>query len=123
MTGERALDRRANSRIDSAFRHGEVIIPIICVWELGMLQMKGRIRFHEPLEDWVSKSLALPGVHLASLTPDIALLCHRLPGKLHGDPADRLIVATAIALDATLVTRDKGLLAYGARGHVKVLAA
>lgn len=99
------------------------MIPVIAIWELGLLNQKGRIGFREPIEDWVFTSLALPGIRLADLTPEIALLCNRLPGPLHSDPADRIIVATAIERAATLVTRDKALLSYGAEGHVKVLRA
>ena len=73
--------------------------------------------------DWVSAALALPGVRLAPIEPAIAVASTRLPGDLHGDPADRLIVATARHLGAVLVTADKQLLAYGALGHVAVLAA
>ena len=99
------------------------MIPVIAVWELGMLSARGRINFEPSVRDWVFSSLTLPGIRLAQLTPDIALLCNALPGSLHADPADRMIVATAIDLDATLVTRDRALLAYGAEGHVTVLEA
>ncbi len=95
----------------------------MAVWELGLLNAKGRIEFLQPIEDWVRQGLALPGFRLGQVTPEIALLCHNLPGSLHQDPIDRLFVATAIVLPATLVTRDKTLLSYGAQGHVKVLAA
>jgi PIN domain nuclease of toxin-antitoxin system len=71
----------------------------------------------------VAESLALPGLRLAQLTPSIAILCHQLPGSLQADPADRLIIATAMELDATLVTRDAAILAYGDEGHIKVLPA
>ena len=88
-----------------------------------MLSARDRIRFHPSVEAWITTSLALPGLRLGQMTPEVASLSHRLPGTLHADPADRLIVATAIELNATLATRDKALLAYGTEGHAKVLAA
>jgi PIN domain nuclease of toxin-antitoxin system len=68
-------------------------------------------------------ALALPGIHLAPLEPAVAVASTRLPGDLHGDPADRLIVATARQLGATLVTADAAVLAYGRLGQVDVLSA
>ena len=53
----------------------------------------------------------------------IAIASTRLPGDLHGDPADRLIVATARAHGATLMTKDSKLLAYGRAGHTSVMKA
>lgn len=106
-----------------AARNDELIIPVIAVWEVALLNARGRIELSRPVEDWVAEALAAPGYQLALLTSEIALLCHDLPGSLHADPVDRMMVATAIDLAATLVTRDKALLAYGAKGHVEVLRA
>jgi PIN domain nuclease of toxin-antitoxin system len=47
----------------------------------------------------------------------------RLPGDLHGDPADRMLVATARRVGATLVTRDGRILDYADGGHLSVLDA
>jgi PIN domain nuclease of toxin-antitoxin system len=60
----------------------------------------------------VRLAFELPTVRLAPLTPAIAVLSTRLPGALHGDPADRMIAATALAHGARLVTKDKRLAAY-----------
>jgi PIN domain nuclease of toxin-antitoxin system len=55
------------------------------------------------------------------LTPEIALASSRLPQPFHGDPADRIIVATARSLGARVVTRDSKILEYGRKRHVAVL--
>lgn len=60
---------------------------------------------------------------VAPAEPAVAVAGTRLPGELHGDPADRLIVATARHLGAALVAADTALLAYGQLGHVQVLSA
>ena len=60
---------------------------------------------------------------LAALDPAIAVASTRLPGQLHGDPADRLLAATARQLNLALVTADEKLLAYGAQGHLAVISA
>jgi PIN domain nuclease of toxin-antitoxin system len=66
--------------------------------------------------------LRLPGVQAQQLTPDILIESSLLPGQLHGDPADRIIIATARALDLTVVTRDRHILDYADKGHVRALA-
>ena len=67
-------------------------------------------------------AFGLPGLSMMPLTPSICVRSSRLPGDFHGDPADRLIVATARELGAVLLTRDELILQYAALGHLKVLA-
>jgi PIN domain nuclease of toxin-antitoxin system len=47
--------------------------------------------------------------------------CHQLPGRLHDDPIDRILVATARREGLTLITRDRAILDYAAQGHVRAL--
>jgi len=54
-----------------------------------------------------------PGINIAQITPRIAVQSSRIPGTIHGDSADRLLVATARELNAVLVTHDKQLLKFG----------
>lgn len=107
--------------IDQAAASGSLRLSVMSVWEVGMLESKGRIELYAPCEEWVQKALAMPGLSLAPLTPEIAVASTRLPEPFHGDPADRIIVATARALGARLVTRDNKILAYGRKRHVAVL--
>jgi hypothetical protein len=69
------------------------------------------------------QALGKSGVSLAELTPEIAIESVHLPGNLPGDPADRMIVATARILGATLLTKDRRLIEYSQGRHVRVLAA
>ena len=59
---------------------------------------------------------------LQSLTPAILIDSSFLPGDFHNDPADRIIVATARALDFVVVTRDRAILDYAKQGYVRALA-
>ena len=86
-----------------------------------MLAAKGRVQLGLPAAQWVRRALAAPGLVLAEMTPDIAVESSFLPGEFHSDPADRLIVATARAIGAALYTKDRAILAYGRRGHVKAV--
>ena len=107
--------------IEHASSNGNLLLSVISVWEIGMLESKRRIQLHMPCEQWVAEALATPGLVVAPLTPEIALDSTRLPGAFHGDPADRIIVATARRHKARLLTKDRTIRAYARRGHVTVL--
>lgn len=81
------------------------IIADISLWEVAMLVKKGRIALNVELRDWFD--VVMKNVEVIPITPSIAARVADLPEEFHGDPADRLIVATAIERSVTLVTRDK----------------
>jgi PIN domain nuclease of toxin-antitoxin system len=58
----------------------------------------------------------------AALTPEIAIDASYLSGELHGDPGDRLLIATARHLGVPIVTRDRRIIDYAAAGWVRVIA-
>jgi PIN domain nuclease of toxin-antitoxin system len=97
---------------------GNLFLSVMSVWELGMMESKGRVRLHTSCAQWVEEALAMPGLSLAPLTPAIAVESTRLPGSFHGDPADRIIVATARTMHARLLTSDRNIRAYGRLRHV-----
>jgi PIN domain nuclease of toxin-antitoxin system len=107
--------------ISQAAAAGELHLAAISTWEVAMLVAKGRLALTQDVGDWLGQALHHLGMQLQPLSVEIAVASTRLPGELHGDPADRLIAATARVLDATLVTVDEKLLAYAAAGHLKVL--
>lgn len=116
------MDPAARSDIVEAQRDGDVFVSPVSAWELGLLIAKRRLGLGRPVQDWFADLLQLPGLQLAALSPRAAIEASFLPDGLHADPADRLLIATARQLDATLVTRDQAILAYAAAGHVKVRA-
>jgi PIN domain nuclease of toxin-antitoxin system len=120
VNGDAQLSDAARTLIDGA---SAVWVSAITPWEIGMLVAKGRLTLARDVDDWLEQVLALPGLRLAALDPRVAIASTRLPGSLHGDPADRLIAATARHLGAVLVTADDKLLAWGAAGHVAVMRA
>jgi PIN domain nuclease of toxin-antitoxin system len=113
----------ARRAIERAERDGGLRVSAISVWEVAMLQAKGRLQLSLDLAQWVRQALAAPGTRLVGLEPEIAIESTRLPGDLHGDPADRILVATARILGARLLTRDRPILAYAEQGHLSVVDA
>ena len=103
------LTTKARRAIDEAER---VLVSAISVWEVAMLVAKRRIRLDRPVEQWVAIALALPGIQLAPLEPAIAVRSAQLPGEFHADPADRIIVATALENAVLIVTPDDRIRSY-----------
>jgi len=99
-------------KIVAATHGGTLVVSAISVWEIGMLEAKGRIVLGMPCEKWVTTALTLPGLRLVGLEPEIAIA---------SDPADRILAATARARGAVLATADERLVEYGKAGFMRVL--
>jgi PIN domain nuclease of toxin-antitoxin system len=100
---------------------GATYISPISAWEIGMLTSRGRLQLLIRPERWFTNLFEAPGVHLADMSSDVLIASSYLPGKPPRDPMDRIIVATARDLGATLITRDRALLDYGEQGHLRVV--
>jgi PIN domain nuclease of toxin-antitoxin system len=119
------LPARVITAIAHASRTGGVYISTTSAWEIGLLSRPSRRpmpSFHPDPKTWFARVLALPGIKEALITPAIAIDSSHLPGDLHPDPADRLIIATARHLGMPIVTGDRKIIAYAAAGHVSVIA-
>ncbi len=97
---------------------GVTYVSPISAWEIGLLTSRGRLQLLIRPERWFANLFNAPGVKLADMSPDLLIASSYLPGRPPRDPFDRIIAATARELGATLVTRDRALLSYGAQGHV-----
>ncbi len=117
------LGSTARTVIDDTVRADFVLVSAITAWEIALLAEKGRLHLGREVGAWIQTALALPGVRLAPIEPEIAVDSVRLPGSFHADPADRLIVATARHWDVPLLTADDAILDYGTRGHVRAADA
>lgn len=98
--------------IAEAVEQQAIYLSSISVWEVALLVARGRLQLTMTVDDWVAKSEALPFVHFVSVDNAIALKSVQLPGPLHSDPADRIIIATALTLGFPLVTRDEKISRY-----------
>ena len=117
------FSRRIEPVVEAAVARGELLVSTISVWEVAMLQASRRLELVQDVRTWVGRALSFPGVRLKGLSPSIAIESTRLPGTPRRDPADRILIATARLIGATLVTCDEAILAYAADGHVRVLDA
>ncbi|MEX6506494.1 type II toxin-antitoxin system VapC family toxin [Jiella sp. M17.18] len=101
---------------------GSVSVSVMTAWELGMLVSKGRVASTMHPDRWFDEFVDRGRVAVAPVTPVLLVASSYLPGAVHGDPVDRIIIATAREHGLTIVTRDRAILDYGAAGHVRVLA-
>ena len=116
------LSPAALEAMRAAYREGvPSYISPITAWEVALLASRGRLQLLIRPERWFSNLFEVPGVRLADMSPDVLIASSYLPGKPPKDPTDRIMAATARELGATLITRDRALLDYGAQGHVAVL--
>lgn len=108
-SGDPAIGKQSRALYVQAQQRNEIAVSPISFWEMAMLIAKGRLgATRAPTQH---RTMILDaGAQELPITGDIAILAAGL--DLHGDPADRFIVATAIANDATLMTADRALLRW-----------
>ena len=110
--------RRAIERYEAK---GQLFVAAVSRLELATIWRRGRVILPLPLEEWLARALAEAGIGLVAISPRIAAETARLPEGFHGDPADRLIVATARIENLTLCTHDKEVLRHAKRGLFRAL--
>lgn len=117
------ITREAEDAINAAHeKNGALLVSPITAWEVGLLVSLRRVDLFATPQRWFASLLSIPNVHLTELSPELLIASSFLPGKPPRDPMDRILIATARDLGATLVTRDRELLRYGDDGLVSTLA-
>lgn len=106
------LSKRAKEAANAGLQEKSILISSISAWELALLVAKKRLKLTLDAADWITKSENLPFIQFVPVTNAIAVKSVNLPQPLHSDPADRIIIATALSVGAPLVTKDRKLLDY-----------
>jgi PIN domain nuclease of toxin-antitoxin system len=109
VAGVPGLSPRARRVIQSEARQGALSASAISVFEIATAVRRGRLELAVPLEQWLADLRLLPELSLEPVGADIAHLAGAFEEAMPGDPADRIIVATAVKLQARLVTADDRL--------------
>lgn len=103
----RRIPARARRLIDEAVSAGDAIaVSSISIWEVAMLVEHRRLELRIPVDAWIAGVEALPFLQFIPVDNRVALRAVALPDFPHRDPADRIILATALGLGATLITAD-----------------
>ena len=113
VSDPKRLPLRARRQLDAAAKApGAIVVSSISIWEVSLLVERGRLELTMDVDRWIANVEALPFLKFVAVDNRIAARSVRLEDFPHRDPADRMIAATALGLDATLVTADKRLRAY-----------
>ncbi|MCP3982092.1 MAG: type II toxin-antitoxin system VapC family toxin [bacterium] len=112
VSGTQRLPKKVQDSLADHRAQGTIRVSSISVWEVAQLVERKRLELTMDTEDWVARSEALPFLGFVPVDNRIALRSTRLPDGLHADPADRIIVATALTLGAKLITKDDRLRKY-----------
>jgi PIN domain nuclease of toxin-antitoxin system len=117
---DRSIDSLARQQVTAASAGGGVLVSPVSAWEIGLLAVKRRFAFLPDPKAWFQSFMLNTGVRLVALTPEIAVDSAFLP-PLHGDPVDRLLIATARSLGVPIMTRDIRVLSYAQAGFVAAI--
>jgi PIN domain nuclease of toxin-antitoxin system len=110
------------SQINIASTNGQLFVSPISSWEIGKSVAGGRLVLAADPLNFFLRFLERTSAKLCDMGPDVLVASSFLPGRIHKDPFDRILIETARRENLTLVTSDRAILAYGALGHVKTLA-
>jgi PIN domain nuclease of toxin-antitoxin system len=120
MTGEGLIGRAARDLLDDS---DELCCSAMVQWEIATLARKEKLRFEMPVDVWLEQATRLLGYAEVPVTGAIARDAGGLPGPIHGDPGDRIMIATARTMACPLMTTDEKILDYAAAGHLKAIDA
>ena len=112
LTGAPGLSRKAERALAAHGDPGQIVVSAISLLEIATATRRGRLRLSMPLDQWLAAANSLPEIRVEPVSAEIAVRAGGLAEPMHGDPADRLIVATSAALGVPLVTGDKKIQAY-----------
>jgi PIN domain nuclease of toxin-antitoxin system len=113
-SGNDRLRPSTRTLIDNCWQNGGTIfLSSVTTWEIALLVDTGRIELDVPVDAWVQRFLDRPGIEGTPLTHRAAARSYQLHHLEHRDPADRLLIATAIELECPLVTYDERIRQFG----------
>ena len=108
----RRIGRQARRLLAQFASRDALRVSPATLFEVTALHTAGRLDLARPLEQWIREALEVTSVRIATLSPAIAVDAGHIPRTSLADPLDRLLVATARQLDATLLTSDARILRY-----------
>jgi PIN domain nuclease of toxin-antitoxin system len=115
-SGDTRLQPATRALIDTCWQHGwSILLSAVAVWEVALLVDTGRVTLDSPVDAWVDRFLDQPGIEPVPLDCRAAARGYRLHPLEHRDPADRLLIATAIELACPLVTYDERISRFAER--------
>lgn len=109
LLGSERLSIQERRSLDRLAAGGGTHLSAMSLWEAQMLHAKARLAVDRPFENWLRQAAAPGVVQTVPIDVDVVIALDRLPDAFHGDPADRLIVATGLAHGMVLATHDRAI--------------
>jgi PIN domain nuclease of toxin-antitoxin system len=109
LTPRSPLKPAERNALDAAAEAGSVYLAAISLWEAQLLHSKERLQLPLPFSEWLTRATESRVLTVLPLDRDVVIAVDSLPAQFHGDPADRLIVATARTHGMPLATRDRAI--------------
>lgn len=109
VSGLQPLSARARRALGDALKRGPVRASAISFLEIATAARRGRLVLEAPVDRWLQDLLAMSELRIEPVSAEVARLAGSLGEEVHGDPVDRIIVATARLLGLRLVTADARL--------------
>jgi len=107
------LSPKVQKLIEKTIKKEEkIIVSSISIWEISLLVKKGKLGFAIDINSWLQRVESMSFVQFIPVDNQIAAKSVNLSGEFHDDPADRIIIATALNVGATLITSDRKILNY-----------
>ena len=115
-SGSSRLRPSTRSFLDHHWQNGgTVLLSAVTAWEIALLVDMERIELDLPVEAWIERFTNRPGVHAVALSLTAAARSYLMHKLEHRDPADRLLIATAIELNCPFVTYDTRIARFAAK--------
>jgi PIN domain nuclease of toxin-antitoxin system len=108
----RQLSPSARRAVNQAMARNAIYISSISAWEVARLSARKRIEFKIDVQDWIARSEAVPFFNFVPVDNAIFVRSVLLPGPIHSDPADRIIIATSLIKGMPIVTKDEKIRKY-----------
>ncbi len=113
-SGDARLGSATRTLIDECWREGgKIFLSAVSAWEIALLVDRGSLELELPSDQWIARFLDRPGLQPVPLDHETAVRAYQLHHLEHRDPADRLLIATAIGLGCPLVSHDSRIQRFG----------
>jgi PIN domain nuclease of toxin-antitoxin system len=109
LLGSDQLPAKEREGLDRLASRGALSLAAVSLWETQMLHAKSRLTLNRPFDIWLREAAAANVVQVLPLDVEVVIALDGLPASFHGDPADRLIVATSRAKKIPLATHDAAI--------------
>lgn len=113
LLGDGPLSPKERQALDKLAAQRSLAVSWVSVWETEMLERKQRITLQPNLAEWIAMATQPDVCLLLPADIEVVLAQRRLPDSFHGDPADRLITATALLAGMELATADSRIIESG----------